>query len=107
MILNLRSKRLWRLFNDVLEHLPNKKDKALISKKLMLVVDSADFIPFGKKPKWGAIISIKFKKSLAVLYLSPRRLPSQPDEFIKHIIASLLAHVVLGHLDKIDDKEKH
>jgi len=106
MVINLRSRKLLRLFNDVLEHIPNAKDKALISKRIMLVSDSADFIPLGQRPKWGAVISIRFKKSFAILYLSPRRLPSQPTDFIRHTIARLLAHVVLGHIDQIDHEER-
>jgi len=107
VVINIRSRKLLSLFNEVWRLIPNQRDKALLSKRIMLVTDNIDFIPIGTKPKWGAVISIRFKKSLAVLYLSPRRLLSQPADFVRHIIASLLAHVVLGHLDEIDDEEKH
>ena len=106
MVINLRSRKLLRLFNKVLERIPSQADKALLSKRIMLVVDSADFIPFGQKPNWGAVISIRFKKSLAIVYLSPRKLPSQPDSFMCYTISKLLAHAVLGHIEKIDDEEK-
>ncbi len=105
MVINLRSRKLLRLFNQVWEHIP-QADKTLLSKRIMLVVDSADFIPFGQKPKWGAVISIRFKKSLAIVYLSPRKLPRQPDSFVSYTIAKLLAHVVLGHINKIDREER-
>jgi hypothetical protein len=104
MVINLRSRKLLRLFNEVWGRLP-KADKARLSKRIMLVVDSADFIPFGTKPKWGAVISIKFKKSLGVVYLSPRKLPSKPDPFVCSVIAKLLAHVVLDHIDQLDHEE--
>lgn len=106
VVINLRSRKLLRLFNEVLERIPSQEDKALLSKRIMLVVDSADFIPFGTKPKWGAVINITFKKSLAIVYLSPRKLPSQPDSFVGYTISKLLAHVVLGHIDEIDCEER-
>jgi len=106
VVINLRSRKLLRLFNKVLKRIPSQKDKALLSKRIMLVVDNADFIPFGQKPKWGAVISIRFKKSLVIVYLSPRKLPSRPDSFVCYTISKLLAHVVLGHIEEIDCEER-
>ncbi len=105
MIIRLRSKRLARLFAEVWEHLP-KEDQTLLSSRTRLVVDSADFLPKGYRPTWGTVISITFRKSITVLYLSQRKLPRQSDDFIKYVIAHLLAHIYCGHIDEVDCEER-
>jgi hypothetical protein len=102
VVIKLRSKRLSRLFEEVWERLP-QADRTLLSKRIMLIVDSADFIPKGHRPAWGAAISIKFRKSIAIICLSPRKLPRRSDKFIRYVIAHLLAHVYCGHIES-DEK---
>lgn len=98
--MTLRSKRLARVFSGVWESLP-KKDQVLLSSKILLVVDDPFFIPKGHRPKWGAAIGIKFKKSIVIVYLSPRKLARQPEDFIRYVIAHELAHVRKGHIEQL------
>ena len=100
MVNKLRSKRLTHLFQEVLEHLP-KKDRALLSRRILLVVDDPFFIPKGHRAKWGAAIGVKFMKSIAIVYLSPRKLARQPEDFIRYVIAHELAHVRRGHIEQL------
>ena len=105
MVIRLRSKRLARLFVEVWEHLP-EEDQALLSSRTRLVVDSADFLPKGQRPAWGTVISITFRKSVTVLYLSQRKLPRQSDDFIRYVIAQLLAYIYCGHVENVNCEER-
>lgn len=100
MVNKLRSKRLTHLFQEVLEHLP-KKDRALLSRRILLITDDPQFIPKGQRPIWGAAVGIKFRKSIALIYLSQRKLPRQPDDFVRYVMAHKLAHVFCGHIEKL------
>ena len=100
MVVNLRSKRLTALFSEVWNNLP-KKDRDSISGRALLVTDNPLFLPDNQKRVWGAVICVKFRKSIAILYLSPRRLPRQSDSFVRYAIAYRLAHILRGHHEQL------
>jgi hypothetical protein len=95
----LRSKRLRELFSDVWSKLP-VADQALLSKRLLLVIDNSGLLPRSHPPVLGAAVGIGLKKFAAFVYLSPRRLQSYPDSFVRYVIAHELAHIFLGHIEK-------
>jgi len=99
MVIRLRSKRLAHLFTEVWEHLP-EADQALLSKQIRLVLDDPVFLPkeyAHQKTVWGMAISIGVKKSIAIVYLSPRKLPRQSGDFVRYVIAHELGHIFCGH----------
>ena len=100
MKISLRSKRLAQLFGEVWERLP-EADRALLTERTRLVVDNPDFLPAGQIPVWGAAIGIKFRKSIAIVYLSPRKLPRQTDDFVRYVMAHELAHIFGGHTEQL------
>lgn len=100
MVIKLRSKRLAQLFGEVWERLP-EEDRALLSEWTRLVVDNPNFLPKGQIPVWGAAIGIKFRKSIAIVYLSPRKLPRQTDDFVRYVMAHELAHIFGGHTEQL------
>lgn len=100
MVVSLRSKRLSALFSEVWNNLP-KKDRDSISGRTLLIVDNPIFLPKNYKPIWGAVICVKLRRSIVILYLSPRKLPQQPDSFVRYVIAHELAHVRKDHAEKL------
>ena len=103
MKIRLRSKRLARLFADVWECLP-EADRALLSHKTKLVVDNPIFLPkenLRHLRVWATVIVIGVRKSIAILYLSPRKLPRQSDDFVRYVIAHELGHIFCGHIDEL------
>ena len=100
MKINLRSKRLAQLFTEVWEHLP-AADRVLLSERTKQVVDNPNFLPRGQIPTWGAAISIRVRKSIAIVYLSPRKLPRQSDDFVRYVIAHELAHIFCRHTEQL------
>jgi hypothetical protein len=100
LVIKLRSKRLAQLFSEVWQGLP-EADRALLSKRTKLVVDNPNFLPKGQIPVWGAALGIKFRKSIAIVYLSPRTLPRQSDDFVRYVIAYELAHILCGHIGQL------
>ena len=103
MKIKLRSKRLARLFAEVWERLP-EADQALLSHKTKLVVDNPIFLPKENLRHirvWATVIVIGVRKSIAILYLNPQKLPRQSDDFIKYVIAHELGHVFCGHIDEL------
>lgn len=103
MVISLRSKRLALLFAQVWNKIPSE-DQSMIEARTMLVVDSADFLPRGNRPRWGAAISIRLRKSISIIYLSRGRLPRKSDSFVSHIIARLLAHAYYEHIESDEDQ---
>lgn len=99
MVIKLRSKRLRDLFAEVLEKLPDK-DRAAISERLMLVIDNSVFLPASKRPVLGAAVGVAVKKCVCLVYLSPRKLQTHSDSFVRYVIAHELAHIFLGHVEK-------
>jgi len=59
------------------------------------------FLPKNHKPVWGAVIYVRLRRSIAILYLSPRKLPRQTDSFVRYVIAHELAHVRKGHAKQL------
>jgi|GEM_PF-1420027 len=103
MVIRLRSKRLAHLFAEVWEHLP-EADQVLLSKQTRLVLDDPVFQPkeyARQKTVWGMAISIGVRKSIAIVYLSRRKLPRQPDDFVRYVIAHELGHIFCGHTDEL------
>ena len=100
MVIKLRSKRLAQLFAEVWERLP-EKDRALLSNRVRLVLDNSNFLPKGQRPVWGAAMGIAVRKSISIVYLSPRKLPRQSDGFVRYVIAHELGHIFCGHLDQL------
>jgi len=100
MVIKLRSKRLAQLFAEVWEHLP-EADQALLSKRTRLIVDNPDCLPKGQISVWGAAFSVQVRKSILIVYLSPRKLPCQSNQFVRYVIAHELAHIFCGHLDQL------
>src|SRR5688572_18383119 len=103
MVIRLRSKRLAHLFAEVWERLP-EADQALLSKQTRLVLDDPVFLPkedAHQKTVWGMAISIGVRKSIAIVYLSQRKLPRQSDDFVRYVIAHELGHIFCGHTDKL------
>ena len=100
MVIKLRSKRLAHLFAEVWERLP-EKDQTLLSNRARLVLDNPNFLPKGQRPVWGAAMGIGVKKSIAIVYLSPRKLPRQSDNFVRYVIAHELAHIFCEHVDQL------
>jgi len=49
----------------------------------------------------GAAVGIGVKKLAAFVYLSPRRLQSYPDSFVRYVIAHELAHIFLDHVEQL------
>jgi len=97
VIVKLRSKRLAGLFEEVWERLP-AADQALLSSRTRLIVDDPVLLPKNQRTILGAVIVVSVRKSITLVYLSPRKLPRQPDSFVQCVIANLLAHVFCGHL---------
>jgi len=103
MVIKLRSKRLAHLFAEVWEHLP-EADQALLSKQTRLVLDDPVFQPkeeAHRKTVWGIAISLGVRKSIAIVYLSQRKLPRQSDDFVRYVIAHELGHIFCGHTDDL------
>ncbi len=103
MVIKLRSKRLAQLFTEVWEHLP-EKDRALLAQKTRLVLDNPNFLPITHSHQtalWGAALGIGVKKSIAIVYLSPRKLPHQSDKFVRYVIAQKLGHIFCGHIEQL------
>lgn len=100
MVIKLRSKRLRDLFAEVIEKLPDK-DRAAINERLMLVIDNSVFLPASKRPVLGAAVGVAVKKCVCLVYLSPRRLQKRSDSFVRYVIAHELAHVFLGHVERM------
>jgi len=103
VVIKLRSKRLAQLFAEVWEHLP-AADQALLSHRTKLVLDNPGVFPPGyvnRRSVWGMAIAIGVKKSIALIYLSPRKLPRQPDSFVRYVIAHELAHIFCGHIEHL------
>jgi len=100
MVIKLRSKRLAQLFGEVWECLP-EADRALLAHKTRLVVDAPVFLPKENLSVWGAAVGIGVRKSIAIVYLSPRKLPRQSDDFVRYVMAHELAHIFCGHLDQL------
>lgn len=102
MVIRLRSKRLAELFAEVWERLP-ETDQALLAERTRLVLDNPSVLPTAYSPTWGAAMGIGVKKSIAIVYLSPRKLPRQPNDFVRYVIAHKLGHIFCGHLDQLND----
>ena len=102
MVIKLRSKRLIHLFAEVWERLP-EADRVLLSERIGLVLDNPVLLPTEYSPVWGAAMGIGVKKSIAIVYLSPRKLPRQPNDFVRYVIAHKLGHIFCGHLDQLFD----
>jgi len=100
MVISLRSKRLTALFSEVWNSLP-KKDRDSISSRTLLIVDNPIFLPKNHRPVWGAVIYVRLRKTVAILYLSPRKLPQQSDSFVRYVIAHELAHAHKDHAKKL------
>jgi len=100
MVINLRSKRLTALFSEVWNNLP-KKDRDSISGRTLLIVDNPIFLPKNHHPVWGAVIVAHCRKSISILYLSPRKLPQQRDSFVRYVIAHEFGHLRRGHAEKL------
>lgn len=100
MIIKLRSKRLAALFSEVWNKLP-KRDRDSIAGQTLLISDNPLFLPQSQKATLGAVICVKFRKSIAIVYLAPRRLARQADSFIKYQIAHELAHIRMGHTEEL------
>jgi len=100
VVIKLRSKRLAYLFTEVWERLP-ETDQALLSKRTRLVLDDLGFLPKAYLSAWGVAMGIGVKKSISIVYLNPRKLPRQPDHFIRYVIAHELAHIFCDHLDQL------
>ena len=100
MVIELRSKRLAHLFAEVWHHIP-KRDRDSISRRALFIVDNPLFLPKNHRPVWGAVICVQLRRSIAILYLSPRKLPSRSDSFVRYVIAHELAHVRKGHAEQL------
>jgi hypothetical protein len=100
MVIKLRSKRLAQLFTEVWDRLP-EADRALLSERTRLVVDNPNVLPKGQRPAWGAAMGIAVRKSISIIYLSPRKLPRQADDFVRYVIAHELGHIFCGHTDQL------
>jgi len=103
MVIKLRSKRLAQLFAEVWERLP-ATDQTLLSHRTKLVLDNPSVFPSGylsHRSVWGVAIGIGVKKSIALVYLSPRKLPRQSNDFVKYVIAHELAHIFCGHIEHL------
>ena len=100
MVVSLRSKKLAKIFAEVWQGLP-KKDRDFITSRAPLIVDNPLFLPKNHRPVWGAVICVRLRRSIAILYLSPRKLPSQSDSFVRYVIAHELAHVRKGHAEQL------
>ena len=100
MVINLRSKRLSALFSEVWNNLP-KKDRDSISGRTLLIVDNPIFLSKNHGPLWGAVICVRFRKSIVILYLTPRKLNQQSESFVRYVIAHELAHVRKDHAEKL------
>lgn len=107
MVIKLRSKRLAQLFAEVWQHLP-EADRTLLASRTRLVVDNPNFLPKSYRPIWGAALAIGVKKFIVIVYLSPRKLPRQPDDFVRYVIAHELGHIFCGHMDQLlnDDRQE-
>jgi hypothetical protein len=103
VIVKLKSKRLALLFAEVLERIP-EQDRALIYERTRLVMDNPNLLPNGQRPTWGATIGISFRKTISIIYLSPHKLPQQPDDFIRYVIAHQLAHICFGHTENSSEE---
>jgi hypothetical protein len=91
VVIKLRSKRLAQLFSEVWNRIP-QRDRDSIASRAPLIVDNPLFLPKNHRPVWGAFICVRLRRSIAILYLSPRKLPSQSDAFVRYVIAHELAH---------------
>ena len=100
MVVSLRSKKLAKIFAEVWQRLP-KKDRDFITSRAPLIVDNPLFLPKNHRPVWGAFICIRLRRSIAMLYLSPRKLPSQADSFVRYVIAHELAHIRKRHAEQL------
>jgi hypothetical protein len=103
VVIKLRSQRLAQLFAEVWERLP-AADQTLLSHRTKLVLDNPSVFPSGylsHRSVWGMAIGIGVKKSIAIVYLSPRKLPRQPDDFVKYVIAHEFAHIFCGHVEQL------
>jgi len=100
VVIKLRSKRLRDLFAGVLEKLPDE-DRAAINERLMLVIDNSVFLPANSPPVLGAAVGVGVKHTVSLIYLSPRRLQKRSDSFVRYVIAHELAHIFLGHVERM------
>jgi hypothetical protein len=100
MVVSLRSKKLAKIFAEVWQSLP-KQDRDSISSRTLLIVDNPIFLPKNHRPVWGAVICVRLRKTVVILYLSPRKLPQQPDSFVRYVIAHELAHAHKDHAKKL------
>lgn len=96
MEISLRSKRLRLLCSEVLRKIPPKERDAITSRAL-LITDNSQLLFGNQKPAWGSVVCVKYRKCLPIVYLRPRKLPLQPDPFVRYVIAYQLAHVLCGH----------
>ena len=99
VIVKLRSKRLSGLFTEVWERLP-AADQALLSSRTRLIVDDPVLLPKNQRAILGAVMVVSVRKSITLVYLSPRKLPRQSDSFVRGVIANLLAQIFCGHPDQ-------
>jgi predicted metal-dependent hydrolase len=100
LVIALRSKRLAHLFAKVWNQIP-KRDRDSIARRAPLIVDNHLFLPKNHRPVWGSVICVRLRRSISILYLSPRKLPSQADAFVCYVIAHELAHVRKGHAEQL------